>query len=204
MIFQLTEEQVNENKETFISLLKEIKRETCNIDGLIKKLESSDFFTAPASTKYHCAYVGGLVDHCLNVYYNLKSLAERKHFEVDPDSLIIVALLHDFSKMNFYESYSRNVKKYDDQGKFEWTTEHAYKVRDNKDRFFFADHGQTACFMARQFIPLTLEEEVAIINHMGLTKDCNTMDLTAIFNEYPLATLLHAADFISTMYDERI
>ena len=71
-MYTLTDEMIAKNKETFINILKpalEI-RGNANIEGLFKKLESSDFFVAPASTRYHGAYKGGLVDHSLNVYYN--------------------------------------------------------------------------------------------------------------------------------------
>ena len=80
-MYTLTDEMIAKNKETFINILKpalEI-RGNANIEGLFKKLESSDFFVAPASTRYHGAYKGGLVDHSLNVYYNMMSLAKNKH-----------------------------------------------------------------------------------------------------------------------------
>ena len=68
------EETVEANKQEFINLVKKIEREGANITHLLDKLEKSDFYYAPASAKYHGAYRGGLVDHCLNVYYNLVSL----------------------------------------------------------------------------------------------------------------------------------
>ena len=54
-------------KDEFIYLLKNTKRE--NIDKLIEWLEKeTDFFSAPASTKYHLNYEGGLLVHSLNVF----------------------------------------------------------------------------------------------------------------------------------------
>ena len=104
----LTETQVVENMEQFKNLIKSITREGANIDKLLDKLERSDFYTAPASTKYHGAYPGGLVDHSLCVYYNLKSLVENKHLTdtISEDSIKIVALLHDLDKMNKYTIYN--------------------------------------------------------------------------------------------------
>ena len=112
----ITNEKIEQNKQEFISLLRTIKREGARIEELISKLENSDFFTAPASTKYHASYKGGLCQHCLNVYNNLMMLNESKNIGVDNDSIIIVSLLHDLSKMNFFEISYRNKKQYSDYG----------------------------------------------------------------------------------------
>lgn len=208
-------EQVNKIlKDDFINLLREIKRPNANIEGLIQKLESSDFFSAPASTKYHGAYIGGLVEHSLNVYYNLISLVEMKCLEgyFDEDSLIICGLLHDLSKMNFYEVTSRNEKiysengsKFDELGRFDWQASLSFKVRDVKNRFIYGNHEETSEFMVKSFIPLTVEESVAILNHhSGMSFD--SVPPSAVsdkFNRYPLAVLLHMADFLAAYVDER-
>ena len=89
-------------KEEFIELLKQINRE--GIDKLIEFLESSDFFEAPASTRYHGAFKGGLLAHSMKVYEILKTKTE------DNDSVKIVSLLHDICKVNFYKTDYRNVK----------------------------------------------------------------------------------------------
>ena len=202
------------NKQKFIDLLRKIQRPNANIDGLIKKLETSDFFTAPASTKYHNAYKGGLVEHCLNVYYNLTHLVDIKGLksEIDETSIIICGLLHDLSKMNFYEVYYKNKKvysengsKYDNLGFFDWVSEECYKVKDAHDRFIFGNHEETAEFMVRSFIPLSVEESVAILNHHGGMgyDSIPPSTISDKYNRYPLTSLLHAADFLSTYIDER-
>ncbi len=94
---------LEENKARFIELIRGIKRECADIEGLIKKLESSDFFEAPASTKYHSSIKGGLCLHSLNVYDNLRCLVKMKFGDVpftvyDEDSIRIVSLLHDIAK----------------------------------------------------------------------------------------------------------
>ena len=197
----LTEEQILENKNRFINLLQTIKREGADIDGLIKKLETSDFFTAPASTMYHSAYKGGLCQHSLNVYDNLCKLIAIKYPEdcnYNSDNIIITALLHDISKMNFYEVSERNVK--DDNGN--WTKVPFLKVRDGNSRFLYSTHGVNSEYMVGSFIPLMFEESVAIINHMGNSDE--TPDQSFIYNKYPLAVLLHSADMIATFFDENI
>jgi hypothetical protein len=209
----LDEATIQNNKEVFLELIGKIDREGSDIPLLIKQLTSSDFFVAPASTKWHGAYEGGLCDHCLNVYFNLKRMIENKGLEekYSETSLIIVALLHDLSKMNFYEKSVRNKKvysnggsKHDELGKFDWVSVPSYVIKDASDRFVFANHGQTAEFMARKFVPLTVDESVAIINHMGGFDSGAAIDnnLSDIYNKYPLAAVLHAADFISSYIDE--
>ena len=199
-------------REEFIDLLCSINREGAKIEELISLLDASDFFYAPASTRYHNAFPGGLVDHCLNVYKNLVSIVHNKRLKYDPDSLKIVALLHDMSKMNYYETSVKNVKTYcedgdrfDEIGKFKWDSVKVYNVRQAPNKFIFGSHEQASAFMVRQYIPLTLEEECAILHHMGGHGDVvGSADLTEIFNTYNLVILLHVADELSTFVDERL
>lgn len=201
----LTEEQITENKDKFINLLNQITREGANTYGLIHKLENSDFFTAPASTNYHCSFKGGLCYHSLNVYEQLRKLVSIEGCEdkYSLETLIIVALLHDISKMNFYETAERNAK--DEHGN--WVKVPYIKVRDSAERFVYSSHGVNSDYMIQSFIPTTVEESAAIINHMGGKEPgAPTMDngLSEIFNRYPLAILLHTADMLATFYTERM
>lgn len=198
-------------KEKFISLLREINREGSDIEGLISKLEKSDFFTAPASTKFHCNYEGGLVEHSLHVFEELDKLCDLYAPEIPRESRLIVALLHDLDKMNKYELYNFNVKDYapdgkfsDSKGKFNWKEKSGYKMKDEEDRFVFSDHGKNSEYEVGYFIPLKLEESAAIINHMGSVMDeYKPYDMTPIFNRYTLVSLLHIADFIATFVIEK-
>lgn len=210
----MTQEIIASNKKTFCELLRTIKRDGADIERLISKLERSDFFEAPASTIYHNSVEGGLVDHCLNVYYNLKSLVKNKHLEeiISEDSITICALLHDMSKMNFYEKTFKNVKVYsdygskrDEGGNFDWVAQASYKTVDVEKRFLYGNHEETSEFMVRQYIPLKLEESVAILNHhFSMSYDCVPIESVSLKHErYPLACLLHVADMISTYIDER-
>ena len=210
----LTQEQIQHNKEEFIAFIRSIKREGANIEGLVNKLENSDFFTAPASSKYHGAYEGGLCEHSLNVYYNLLKTVQgcKKLDEVcyDEDTLKIVALLHDLSKMNRYEKACKNTKVYcedgnkqDELGRYKWVTEIGYKTKENA--FLYGNHEQTSEFMVRTFIPLNLDESVAILHHMGgMAFDSAQDNIGRIFNEYQLALVLYLSDMQATYIDERI
>jgi hypothetical protein len=184
------------DKERYIELLKSTNRE--GVDELIKYLEGSDFFTAPASTKYHGSFEGGLCRHCLNVYDCLEGITKlhTKHVEgrITEDSIIIVSLLHDLSKVDFYELYDRNVKV-DGQ----WVQQRCYKIRD--DKFIYGNHEETSLFVAQQFVSLSIEEQVAILHHMGgLAYDSVKEDLNEVFHTYPLAMLLHVADSLAAQF----
>ena len=162
---------------------------------------------------YHSSIEGGLVKHTLNVYDNLCTLVKAKNItEFSEDTLKIVALFHDLAKMNFYEVYARNVKRYsptgsktDEMGKFDWAAEKGFKVREAKDRYLFGTHGQNSERMLSYFMPMSEQESAAIIwHHAGMDNGGADKDLTPILNRYPLATLLHIADMLATYIDERI
>lgn len=210
----LTEEQIEQHKQEFLQAVSNITIEGADIQGLVNWLTSSDFFTAPASTQYHASYKGGLCYHTLNVYHNMLKLYELykdKLPSVDPQSLIIVSLFHDVSKIDYYELYMMNKKvynpngtKHDNMGKFNWVAQEAYKVKEAKDRFLAVNHGVNSALLIGRFIPLSLDENVAIMNHMLNTDDkAVNYDQSAILNKYPLLALIHLADFASTFIDER-
>ena len=209
---EMTKETLNSLKETFISYINSIEREGFRKDELLRKLENSDFFTAPASTRFHNCIEGGLLDHSLNVYYNLRSLVERKGLsdKISDESMLIVGLLHDMAKINFYKVYYKNEKVYhdagtkrDEGGRYDWVAKKAYTVIDDEERFLFGNHEQTSEYMIRTFVPLTYAESVAILHHHGgMGADCAKDNISAIYNRYPLAALLHIADMISTYVDE--
>lgn len=228
----LTKEQIESNANKFLDLLDSITTEGYDKAGLENWLmNKSDFFKAPASTRYHSSYEGGLCQHSLNVYYNLCKLVDEfaSHEEPNPayveikngdgnvmpsevpnflrvrnyddNTIKIVSLLHDISKSNFYEKYNRNVK--DDEGK--WTQVSDYRVKESDNRFIYGNHEQNSEFMVRSFYPLTTEESVAILNHhAGMSDDCAKSNISLIFNKYSLATLLHLADMLACYIDEKI
>ena len=204
----LSKEQIQSNKKEFIDLINSINREF-DKEKLIDWLENkSDFFTAPASTRYHCFYEGGLCEHALNVYYTLKNLnysympeltatAEEAEqgihkYKYDEDTIKIV------SKANYYEMYARNVK--DKSGNWQQVLE--YKARD--DRFVYGSDEQNTEFMVSAFIPLTLDEKVALLHKSGGTAfDSTQENIPTIFDKYQLAALLHCADMLSCYILER-
>lgn len=198
----MTDQELAAKKEEFLSIYREnITRK--GADKLLEYLlsEESDFFTAPASTRYHGAYAGGLLSHSLNVYHNLKAYLARERCsevyhmpEYSDESIAISALLHDICKMNFYTVDYRNSKN--EQGV--WEKVPFYKI---DDRLPYG-HGEKSVFLIQFFMHLRKEEAMAIRWHMGFSgpEDANTIGRA--LEMYPLAFALHVADMEATYFLE--
>lgn len=209
-----TKETIAAEKEEFINLLRSVKREGAQIDLLLQRLEESDFYTAPASTKFHNNCEGGLLDHSLNVYKNLKSLIKNKGYEdmISEESIIICGLLHDLSKANYYEKVFKNKKVYspdglkkDEGGYFDWCTVQEYVTKPENQRFQFGSHEQNSEYLVRAYIPLYQEESMAILHHhAGMSFDSVQAQFGIIWERAPLALFLHLADMLSSFIDEGI
>lgn len=181
------------NKALFLELCSKITRN--GIENLVAWLEKSDFFTCPASTKYHGAYEGGLLEHSLNVYDELCRLSNAyPEFHFSDESMIIVALFHDLCKVNFYGVEKRN-RKNDATGKWEKYDAYSYN-----EQFCFGGHGSKSVYLTQYFIKLTPEEATAINCHMG-SFDGNK-DVGRAYERFPLAWLLHVADESATYIKE--
>ena len=189
-----------DNKERFIEIFKNnIKRE--GADKLLEYIVSgSDFLVAPASSRFHSAYAGGLLDHSLNVYdclvaYLNSESAKRFGFEYSDESIAIVALLHDLCKVNVYKKGFRNVK--DEKGMWQ-----------RVDTFEFDDqlpygHGEKSVYIISGFMRLTREEAFAIRYHMGYSSERDDpRNVSAAFEMFPLAFALSTADSEATYYLE--
>ena len=165
---------------------------------LLEWLQKTDFFTAPASSKYHCACRGGLVQHSVSVYRTMM----EKHFEQGKDSeesFAICALLHDVCKAQFYKEGFRNVKN-DETG--QWEKKSVYFVEDS----FPYGHGEKSVFLIERFLRLKTSEAVAIRWHMGGFDDAargGSFAVSQAYERYPLAVKLHLADLESTYLREQ-
>ncbi len=180
------------NKEIFIQLCSKINR--AGMVEFLMWLENSDFFTAPASAKYHGSYEGGLVEHSLNVYDALvKLLTIYPEIQVSEESIVIVSLFHDLCKVNMYEKDVRYRK--DEKG--QWASYEAYT---HNEKLHYGGHGSKSVFILQNFIKLTPEEAVAINCHMGSWED--NPNIGAAFEHCPLAWLLHVADESATFITE--
>ena len=166
-------------KERFLELLRTTNRE--GIEDLIKFLENSDFFKAPASTKFHGNYESGLLEHSLKVYDILENKVKNLDIEltINTNTLKIVALLHDICKTNFYKIDYRNAKN--EQGI--WEKVPYYTIDDTIPY----GHGEKSVMMLTEYIKLTPEEKYAIRWHMGFTEPKELyQSLGQAMKKYPL------------------
>ena len=183
-----------DNKELFLSICRrEIQRE--GRDELLDYLEKSDFFTAPASTKHHGAYTGGLCEHSLNVYNELVKLVDLylPFGGVSPESVAIIALFHDLCKVNSYTIEKKNRKNSD--GK--WETYDGYTFN---EKFSFGGHGSKSVFIIQKYMALTAEEGASINAHMSCWNGDTSVGKT--YEQFPLAWLTHVADEAATFIIE--
>ena len=180
-------------KEQFLAILKTVKRE--GIEELIDFMEKTDFFVAPASTRFHGNYDGGLVEHSIKVYEILKHKVETniEPIKVSEESIIIIGLLHDICKANFYKIDYRNAKN----ALGVWEKVPYYTVDDTIPY----GHGEKSVMMITEYMKLTPEEKYCIRWHMGFTEakeQYTTLGLA--YKKYPLALLTHEADLEATYF----
>ena len=156
-------------------------------------MNGCDFFTAPASTRYHGAYAGGLCEHSVNVYECLKSYLERDrvrelyNLQASNESIAIAALLHDACKINVYKPVERWRK--DANNKWE-----SYMTFEYDDRLPYG-HGEKSVYIVSGFMRLTRDEASAIRYHMGFSGSQEEMrNVSAAFESFPLALALNIAD----------
>lgn len=193
----MEQKELEQNKEEFLKIAREnIKRE--GLEELLKWLSSTDFFDAPASTKFHMAEAGGLCKHSINVYNRLLRLARDEWGEenLNHETIAIVALFHDVCKCCFYKTEMRNVKE-----NGEWVQKPYYTIDDALPY----GHGEKSVYMVNGYMRLTREEALAINWHMGgfdARVMGGDMGLAKAYYKYPLCTLTHLADIMATYLDE--
>lgn len=193
----MEENIIKENKEEFLRIARtHIKRD--GIEDLLKWLESTDFFEAPASSKFHSAEAGGLCFHSLNVFKRLKQLATQEYAEnCNMETVAICALFHDLCKCCFYKVEYRNVKENN-----EWVKKPYYAVDDPLPY----GHGEKSVYIINGYMRLTREEALAINWHMGgFDKRVSGGDFqfSKAYYKYPICVMTHLADVMATYLDEK-
>jgi hypothetical protein len=162
--------------------------------------DQSDFFTAPASTRYHGAYEGGLCRHSLNVYHCLKDYLLRERtkkvygMDYSEESIAITALLHDVCKVNFYKAERRNRKN--EYGQWE---EYDYFAIDDKLPY---GHGEKSVYIVSGFMRLSRMESFAIRYHMGFSGIEDKNSIGSALEQFPLALALSVADMEASYFLE--
>lgn len=193
----MDKELIENNKKEFLDIVNENIKRT-GINELIAWLKTTDFFEAPASTKFHSSEAGGLCFHSLNVYKRLLALATNEWGEdkINRESIAIIALFHDICKCCYYKIEMRNVKE-----NGEWVQKPFYKVEDQLPY----GHGEKSVYMINGYLKLTREEALAINWHMGpydMRVKAGDQTYSAAYYKYPICLLTHLADVMATYLDE--
>lgn len=165
-------------------------------------LDKTDFWTAPASTKFHGNFKGGLSLHTLKVIQqsmiftpaimeNFWNCPDKDKYIITAEDIFIAALCHDFCKTNFYAIEYRNTK--DITGN--WVKTPFYKTKpDNRN----LGHGNESVLMLLQILPSYMNKRYvleAISRHMGFSDLSESEGYNySLFLENPLVVLLQLAD----------
>ena len=197
------------NIKTFEKLMAQVKRP--GMDRLMDYIRNSDFYQAPASTRYHLSEPGGLLQHSLNVYYTLTAKRQSPLWgailkSIPEESLILCALCHDFCKINYYKRIEKSKKcrapqdiasaskkdiKNDNIGQYVWKTVAAYEI---EDKFPFG-HGSKSVFLLQQFgVPLQEFEALSIRFHAGVEDNSLQHSFKKAVEMYPFVLCLHESD----------
>lgn len=195
----LTKEELQIKKDIFIGIFRDnIKRE--GAERILEYLENTDFYTAPASTRFHGSHPGGLLVHSINVFYCLKDYLARSrtkeqyNMDYSDETIAIVSLLHDLCKVNVYKEGFRNVK--DDNGV--WQKVPTYEF---DDRMPYG-HGEKSVYIINGYMRLSREEAFAIRYHMGFSGPEDNNTVGRVMEQFPLAFALCTADMEATYYLE--
>ena len=161
------------------------------VDALMEWLRGTDFYHAPASTRYHGSFDGGLVAHSLAVLHQLRRVNQAWGFELDEGSMVMCALFHDLCKADFYKPDTRNVK--DERGI--WHKVPCYTV---DEKYHFGGHGSKSVYLLMNFVKLSPEEAAAINCHMGQFDATAYGKPSEVYADNRLAWALHVADEAAT------
>ena len=184
---------IKELKELILSRLRGIKRE--GIEKLLDFIENStDYFEAPASTKYHSNCEGGLAVHSHNVVELLLEKNVRYNLGLTEESIFIVGYMHDLCKTNFYK-LGPKWKKINQQ----WMVLAQYQVNDD----FPIGHGEKSVIMLQRYIQLSDIEALMIRYHMG-PEGNQDKQYYNVCKKYPEICSAYTADFEASTYFETI
>ncbi|MCD8208642.1 MAG: hypothetical protein LUD72_11945 [Bacteroidales bacterium] len=194
----MTQEQI---RELFVDVYKDKIHREGSSEFLDYLLNKSDFFTAPASTRFHGAYAGGLCEHSLNVYKCLNAFLEQPRMkeqyglEYSEETIAIVSMLHDVCKIDCYHPGTRNVKN-EETG--QWEKVPTYNYEDNLPY----GHGEKSVYIISGYMRLTREEAMAIRWHMGFSGEDDKRNVGKALEMYPLAFGMMTADMEATYFLE--
>ena len=180
---------LQERKQVYNDLCKKYDVAANVLD--VNLLEDIGFFTAPASTKYHGAYEGGLFDHSYTVTQELLKFTEKLGLEWQTKrSPIVVGMFHDFCKT---ESYVQRERVNPETA----ATEQVYEY--NQD-IIIPGHGDKSIILLTHYMPLTPEEVACIRWHMGAYETDTAMwnYYGRAIKQYPNVLYTYTADMVAS------
>lgn len=166
------------------------------IASLLEWLQGTDFMRAPASTRFHGAHEGGLLEHSLAVHDRLIGLDGHFGLGLAEDSMALCALLHDVCKADCYVRDFRNVK--DERG--QWHRVPCYRF---EEKFPYGGHGAKSVYLVQHFVDLKPEEAAAINCHMGQFEATQYGRPSDVYAKNALAWALHVADEAASFIDNK-
>lgn len=190
---------IDEHKSAFFDICeRQIHRK--GITDLLSWLENTDFFVAPASTRFHGAEEGGLCKHSLQVYTRMIDLLNfyiPSYNHAQLETVAIISLFHDICKANMYKRSTKNVKNLDTGL---WETVPCYTVDERP--MSFGSHGAKSMYLVQNFMQLKPEEASAILHHMGAWDNSQYSNCGSVYDWNKFAWLLHVADEAATYLDK--
>lgn len=182
---------MNSNIKKFQDVLRILNRK--GTEKFLSWLETTDFYTAPASTRFHGSYSGGLLEHTMNVYRVALKFYTSNIFcslEIPMNSVIFCSLMHDLCKINCYKQELRWTKNQENK----WVQIPQY-VWDEREPF--GGHGSKSVYLAQRFFELNPQEASAINAHMGAYDNPN---VNKVYENNKLAWIIHIADEYASLY----
>lgn len=165
-------------KNRRFDVFKDIMKDIVSDEMLVWLMENG-FFTAPASTKYHGNYEGGLFDHSLEVTRKLLSMTEEMQLQWQrPESPIIVGMFHDLCKIDQYK----------------YVEFLGYQHKD----CLLSGHGDKSIMLLSQFMTLTEEEILCIRYHMGAYETEDWDSYGKAIEKYETVLWTHSADMFAS------
>lgn len=165
-------------------------------------MESHEFWTSPASSKFHCNVKGGLSAHSLMVIYqslvfavplfeNFINTKRADKYNISAADIFISALAHDFCKAGFYQTEFRRTKNFDGN----WNYEPFYKVKADSRNL---GHGNESVLQLLEILPSYISNRPvieAISRHMGFSDMSENESYNySNFLQNPLVILIQLAD----------
>ena len=169
-------------------------------EKLVNYLKTGGFFTAPASTKYHGVYEGGLYDHSRAVMMRLFDMTDNMGLKWQrPESPFIIGMFHDLCKCDQYKPVIQlGLVNEDANGVKEIGPVTTYEY--NND-LLLKGHGEKSIMILSQFMTLTEEEMLCIRYHMGAYEQADWDGFDRAIKKFPNTLLCHTCDMLASKVD---